>query len=499
MACEIHWSLGGLIQGNEGYEYPQARPLTDAQVADLQSKFELLGALATQQEFIRLLGSGQTWRELIEYAAQEGAEDGDISESTQRGARRELAAFAALLAEFLAAMEQMGAVSGAGDSGSEREASNSLARALALLRDSPAHQRLQELVAPAAEGGGLIGVAPSGEMMLTGAEDPEAESVPLTLLGLAGGLIPEVLKARRSRAEAIIAEVEALAAEVERGTPSLIGIEVDAKSGEPKNLKLQSLPLQHAAVLRAAYEQPEDRARVSVLLQNRDRSTMSFGATLADRAARNAHSTEGLDALPEATLELRLNLIGAEPIDFWAPFSFKLAEGDAEREMFAGVVQSAESEGRITKLRCEGAAALTDHTSGGMVSAYIPPGDLIRSMMALAGWEGELILSEAPGEEVEEAFEVVVPITGIHTEAVTGLGAVELIPGEEGIQILDRLEVNRDGDAFPTLRDEYLNASSYLRCLVHSATTHQAEERGLAKIEAALASGSLSAPATARR
>jgi hypothetical protein len=481
MTSEIHWSLGGLVYGSEGYEYPKARSLTDTRVVELQSKFKLLGALATQQEFIRLLDSGQSWRELIDYAAQEGAEDGEISESTQRGARRELAAFAALLSEFLAAVEQMSTAD------SEHEVTNSPAQALALLLGSPAHQQLQRLTAAAAEGRDLIGVAQAGELVLIDAEDAEAESVPLTLLGLAGGLIPEVLKARRSRAEALIAEVEALAAEVEQGMPSLIGIEVDSESGEPRNLKLQSLPLQHAAVLRAAYEQSEDQARVSVLLQNRDRSTMSFGATSADRAARNAHSTEGLDALPEATLDLWLNLIGAEPVDFWAPFSFKLAEGDAEREMFTGVVQSAENEDRITKLRCEGAAALTEHSSGDMVSAYIPPGDLIRSMSALAGWEGELPLSEAPGEEVEEVFEVAVPVAGLCTEAVTPLGAVELIPREEGVQILDRLEVNRGGDAFPTLRDEYLNASSYLRCLVHSATTHQAEEHGLAQIEAALA------------
>lgn len=466
MDSEIRWSLGGIIQGSEGYEYSQTRPLTIAQVADLQSNFELLGALVGQQEFIRLLSSGQSWRELIDYAAHEGAEDGEIAESTQRGARRELAAFAALLAEFLSAVEQMGAVDRSEESGADGEASDSLTHALALLRESPAYQRLQELVAVANQGRRLIGVAPNGELVLTGAEEPEAESVPLTLLGLAGSLVPGVLKARRSNAEAIIAEVEALAAEVEQGTPSLIGIEVDAKSAEPKNLKLQSLPLHHAAVLHAAYEQSEDQVRVSVLLQNRDRSTMSFGATLADRAARKARSTEGLDALPEASLELQLDLIGAEPIDFWAPFSFKLAEGDAEREMFAGVVQSAENEGNITTLRCEGAAALTDNASDGMVSAHIPPGDLIRSMIALSGWEGELILSEEPGEKIEEVFEVAVPVTGIRTEAVANFGAVELIPRDDGIQILDRLDVNRDGEAFSVLRDEYLNASAYMRCLV---------------------------------
>lgn len=478
MDNEIRWSLGAQVETSDGTELIRTRWLTNGQAAELQKKFKVLEDLVGQREFHLLLQSAQAWQDLLARALEEGSEDGRISGAIQNGARREICVLARLFDEFLATAEL---------TNDEMGADSDLAGALAALRDTDAYKQLTRLAKDSRDGRDVIEVAVNGDLVFADFHYAEAANLSVALVRFAGMAVPKVLLSRHSRFEEIAEEVDALASEVERGVPSLVGLEANHDAGESLKLKLQALPMHEIAVLRAVFGERDHQGMVSVLIRNRERRSYDFGSASADRAVRDGHASQGLDALPEATLELEHDLLGAAPIDFWAPVSFKVSQWDFERELFEGVVQDAESSEGKTALRCEGAAALTEHTTGGMLSARIAPGEVIRSIMAQAGWEGELVLSEEPNEQSEEELHVVVPVRGIQTEATAAFGAVELLPAEDGLKVFGGLEVDRDAAVFPALRDEYESGTSYLRRRVTSTTLHEAEDRGIESIETALA------------
>jgi hypothetical protein len=223
-------------------------------------------------------------------------------------------------------------------------------------------------------------------------------------------------------------------------------------------------------------------------LAKRSGSSVSFGDTYADSALlRRGGSSEGLNTVPEAKLALDSRLIGSAPIDYWAPVASLEVEAGQAFERFAGVVRRSGLSGPVIDLECEGAAPLTDHTGGGMLAANMEEVELLHSMIALSGSEGELQLSEDPPEREVEDFEVIVPIHGLTVERTVRVAEAEIIPRTEGEAAFDALEVSREGKRFEVLAEEYRSASSYARARVQATQPHEAEETGIERIEAALA------------
>ncbi len=480
MDSDVQWSLGGEIQDGSVHQLSRVRDLTPSEVADLGEKFELVESLAMQSDFHRLLRSTQSWQDLLDRAIEEGAQDGLISKAVQQAARRELLAFSRLLSEFLLAIREL-AQDGA-------EASTSVETAVSALETTDVFQRLQDAAEDAESGRDFLEVDPLGNLTLIATSETEDPSIPTAVVGFAGFLIPEVLKAIRSRFEAIAAEVDLLSAEVTNGSPGLIGLVADPESGKAKNFQLRPVPVREVAVLRTIYQQENGLDVIRILIQNRSENAVTFGTTSAECAIRGHRAREGVNALPEATFDLRLDLIGAEPIDFWAPVNYRIKDGPYERDLFSGVVQTAEPDGATSALKCEGAAALTEHMTGRMVYAQIEEGDLVRSMMAQSGCEDAFPLSDEPGPAPEEEFEVLVPAHGLDLNLGVCCGAIELISRKDGAETLEALEISKEeGEPFATLRSEYLSAAAYFRALVTSTTPHEAEDEGLVQIETALA------------
>lgn len=483
MGSDVQWSLGAETQNGPHHQLDRVRDLTQSEVADLGEKLEFVEGLAIQPEFHRLLRSAQSWKDLLDRAVEEGAQDGLISESVQRGARRELLVFSRLLDEFVLSVRDL--------AHDDPEASSSIGKAVSALEATEVFRRLQKAAQDAKSGRDFLEVDPNGDLVLIATSGTENPGIPTAAVGFAGFLIPEALKAIRPKFEVIAAEVDHLSAEIAEiaeGPPGLIGVVVDSESGEPKNFQLRPIPVREVAVLRAVYRQENTMAVISILIQNRLENSVTFGGTSSECAIRGGQAREGVNSLPEATFDLRLDLIGAEPVDFWAPVNNRIKDGPYERDLFSGVVQTAEPDGATSALTCEGAAALTEHMTGRMVFANIEEGDLVRSMMAQSGCEDAFSLSDEPGPTLREEFEVLIPAHGMELDLGVSCGAVELISGQEGAEILGTLEISKgEGEPFAALRDEYLRAAAYFRAIVTATTPDEAEDEGLGRIETALA------------
>lgn len=480
MGSDVQWSLGSEVRDGRHHQLAQVRNLTQSEVADLREKFEFVEGLVLQPDFHRLLRSAQSWQDLLDRAVEEGAQDGFLSEAVQRGARREFLVFSRLLVAFILSVRDFAQ--------DDAQASMSIEKAVSALEETEVFQRVQKAAQDAESGRDFLEVDSIGNLVLipsSGIEDP---SIPTAVVGFAGFLIPEAFKAIRSKFEAIATEVDRLSAEVVEGAPGLIGIDVDSETGEPKTFHLRAIPVREVAVMRVVYRRESRMNVISLLIQNRSENTVTFGATSAEGAIRGSQAREGVNSLPEATFDLRLDLIGAEPIDFWAPVNYRIKDGPYERDLFSGVVQTAEPGGATSALKCEGAAALTEHMTGRMMFAKIEEGDLVRSMMAQSGCEDAFPLSDEPGPTPEEEFEVLIPAHGLDLDLGVCCGAVELISRKKGAEILEALEISKEeGEQSATLRAEFLRAPAYFRAIVISTTPHEAEDEGSRRIETALA------------
>lgn len=322
-----------------------------------------------------------------------------------------------------------------------------------------------------------------------------ALEVAIGLLGFFAKLVRAYLETFRGRFEAVANELEKMGAEVEHGMPSLVSFELDPNTGEATKYRFTDLPLVESAALREVLRETErlgqdPAADISAvrLLAARLHTYVRFGDASADSAIIDGETHEGLDMLPTASLQLDLELLGSEPIDYWAPISYTLEQGQYRQNIFTGAVQEATVDGKKVQLDCEGATDLTEHTTGGMVAVDIEPAELVRSMILQAGWPEDLLkLSEPVEERPEEDFEVLAPLQGITVDSEVSIGKISIVPKRQGEAALVSFDLDPDSDVGAGLSAEFENASSYARAVVRTALPNEAEDRGLAAIDTAVA------------
>jgi hypothetical protein len=223
------------------------------------------------------------------------------------------------------------------------------------------------------------------------------------------------------------------------------------------------------------------------MLQGRYKRRLSFGNASADSAAIGGGSSGGINAVPTATVKLDVDLLGSEPVDYWAVVRDRVEEGGDGRDMFSGVVQRAVPNGRVVSLECEGAVALLEQLAGGTLAANMREAELLRALERCVGLDEVLSLSEEEPEPKEEPFEVVVPLSGIDVEHAMAVGGASLIPKDNGMEKISRLDRNEIGEDHAALIHEFEQASCYLLSEVSAATIDEAENLGLLGIDTALA------------
>lgn len=483
---ETDWTLSALGYDKGSPAVTRVRDLSPAEVEQGRESMKRIRSLARQAAFERVLESAERWKRLLAKAATELQEAGEISRQAQAAANAELTVFILTAERFQDALRNSTAVID-GWSDQDREQFD---RILGAVRSADYFVLLRE-IARSDESEFLYGSVGSTALRLLEANGPDAEDAVVAVVGALGELIHPLLILIRETYESDAAPFKAMALEVEAGIPAFVRIE-ENPGEEGAQMSYTELPMYEMAVIDqalTALDRGDPQSAISRILRGRERTLLFFGEVSAGSALIDGNVKEGLNDLPNARLELDADLIGSEPIDYWSQVSFGYQRGEFVDEKFEGVVQRGMVEDRRISLDCEGAAAFTEHMTGGMVAANIMPAELIESMIAQSGWEGELRLSEEAGEPSEEEFEVIVPLQGLSVRAQeeVSLGGITMISASSIGAGVAALDLDTDGGTGAELVAEFHRGSAYAVARVRTDKPHLAEDRGLAAIDTAVA------------
>jgi hypothetical protein len=293
---------------------------------------------------------------------------------------------------------------------------------------------------------------------------------------------------REGEYRSLASEVKKFTDEVEEGWP-IIARTIEGEEG-PRNLRMTDFPVVELGALDTSLDiLREDNAEEAMLNLMRSRSVRAvrFGDADAVFAVVGGTSRTGLDQLPEADIEIDTDLLGSEPIDYWAPVTDMIEQFGEGREMFRGAVQGVEITGRLANVTCEGATALTEHSSGGMVALGMNQFELISALMEQAGVQSEFLLSEEPEQPQSETFEVWTPLEGLTVGEPIEIAGITVVPPAQALARLDGLGIEQEGNSAQSLSEEFRSGASYALTRVVSEMPNRAEDGGLARIDLALA------------
>lgn len=470
-------ALGSRVTVGQEHSVRRIRDISEPAAAELGAKFRRVREMAEPDGHARVNASGVRLQALFATAEDELQNDGVLSALTQKTARLELQAFASFaddLAERLIATER------------DDPEVNAVAKRLEKRLENIAAVRQGLRSAIESEGtllevhGGALRIFPIGNYT--------AEEVIASMVGEFALAAADSLLLREPEFRALSEEIKELAGEIEEGMPSIIRT-VEHADAPPSNLRITDFPMIELGALDASLEMIRDGDAgegMLNLMRARSRRRVLFGAAAADFAVIGGTSKEGLDMLPEASIRIHIDLLGSEPIDYWATVTDTIEQMGESREMFRGAVQGAEVSERIVDLECEGATALTEHTTGGMVAAGISQVELIAALMEQAGVESEFVLSEVPDEPTVELFEVWVPLDGLTVTEPVDVGGISVVSPGDGMKRLRGLNIDLAGETGASLAAEFEKATSYALTTLNTAMPNRAEDAGLAKIDLAL-------------
>ena len=483
------WKLGGRVSENGRHSCSFLRDLSEAEVQELRAKFKEIDELAEQRAIGRVVESSERWNAILDAAENELETDGALSDRSQRAALLELNAFSRLGQRLI---EQLG------DAAAElpdhpKPQADDFGRRLTRIRRSGPQELLAEAFRDQHVPADLLRVRNATDpLFVRGFEAYGARNLPVAAMGWLIDLLVAYFALREPSYRALAAEMKQLTLSVPRGLPSIFSYVDTYEEQGPGKIAMIDFPIPALVRLDAAFDGVVAGDGVSALaglFRDRDRRRLFFGAAAADSGAIGGETSTGINAVPTATVGLDVDLLGSEPIDYWAPVRDRLEEGGEGRDMFVGSVCSATPEGRLVSLRSEAALAAAEQLAGGSLAANMEPNELIRSLFARAGWQGEMPM-DLSGEVIErdpERFEVVVPLYGLEVTDEVRVGAITLIPRNDGFAKVEQLG---DGD----LREvdaknlaDFRSGQSFALAEPTVAMVHEAEERGLADIDLALA------------
>lgn len=486
---ERRWKLGGRVTYANRHDCSFVKDLSEVEVNELKAKFRVIHDLAEQRGMTRVLESGNRWGALLDAVQEEIALDGAISAQSQKAAQLELRAFIRLCKRLIDELDEQAAElpprAGSLPDCSFPERVEQLRRAgpYALLAEASSAGRL--------EIDSLLQLRKTPDPLYVrgfevyGARDLVAYAVGrLVELTVAYFLLCE--PSYRLLAE----EVGQLARLVPKGMPSIFSFVDPGGDEKPSNYEMTDLPVIALAGLDHAFQGVtggQGAEAVLELLRGRYRRKLRFGKASADSAAIGGKSSEGFDSLPTATVRLDIDLLGSEPIDYWAPVSDSIEEGEFGRDMFLGAVQRATPDGRVVALECEGAAALTEQGPGGTIAANMEGAEVIRELIALSGWDGDLMLSDDEKEHQPEVFEVFMPLRGLAVDKAIRIGSASIVPREEGLRQIAPLEQQKSGETGEEMLAEFGEAASFALARPTAQRVNEAESEGLGEIDIALA------------
>lgn len=486
---ERRWKLGGRVTQAGHHDCSFVRDLSEVEVNELREKFRAIHELAEQRGMTRVLESGNRWGALLDAVQEEIELDGAISAQSQKAAQLELRAFVRPCKRLVDELDKQAtdlppsAASSLDPSFAERLEQLRRTGPYALLTEASSEGKL--------EVDSLLRIRKSPDPFYVrsfevyGARDLVAYAVGrLVELTVAYFLLCE------PRYRLLAEQVGQLARLVPEGMPSIFSFVDPGDDARPSNYEMTDFPVFALAGLDHAFQGVVDGRgpeAILELLRGRYRRKLRFGKASADSAAIGGRSSGGFDMLPTATVQLDIDLLGSEPIDYWATMSDSVEEVGHGRDMFLGAVQRAIPDGRAVALECEGAPALTEQGPGGTLAANMEGAEVIRELIALSGWDGDLMLSDEAKEHPPEAFEVFVPLHGLIVDETVRIGSISIVPREQGLQQIAPLEQEEPGETGAEMLAEFGDAASFALACPNAQRVHEAEGEGLGEIDIALA------------
>jgi hypothetical protein len=469
-------SLGGRVSEGDQHTVHRARDISEELAGELEAKFQTIREMAEPGANARMSASATRLLALFETAESELEDDGVISALTQKTARLELGAFARFAGEHV---EGLYGLEGADSNHEVRERLDKRLENLDVLLGA-----LHDAVGIPGE---IIDHHKDALRVYPAGNYTAAQLIHLitgeVILASADSLI-----LRESEYRSLATEVKKFTDEVEEGWPSIVRT-IEGEEG-PRNLRMSDFPVVELGALGASLDMLRDGSAEEAMLnlmRARSVRAVRFGEADAVFAIIGGTSRNGLDQLPEADIEIDTDLLGSEPIDYWAPVTDTIKQFGEGREMFRGAVQSVEIAGRVANLTCEGATALTEHSSGGIVALGMDQFELINALMEQAGVQSEFLLSEEPEQPKPEDFEIWTPLEGLTVAEPIEIAGITVVPPAKGLARLDGLRMEREGDSAQSLSEEFRSGASYALARVVSEMPNRAEDSGLARIDLALA------------
>jgi hypothetical protein len=486
---ERRWKLGGRVTHANRHDCSFVKDLSEVEVNELKAKFRVIHDLAEQRGMTRALESGNRWGALLDAVQEEIELDGAISAQSQKAAQLELRAFTRLCKRFIDELgEQVTDLFPEPDTSQDPPFFDRLEQ---IRRTGPYALLTEASSAGKLENDSLLQLRKTPDpLYVQGFEVYGARELIARTVGSLVELLDSYFLLRESSYRLLAEEIGQLARLVPKGMPCIFSfIEPDGDE-RPSNCEMTDLPVLALAGLDHAFDGVKDGRGADAildLLRNRYRRKLRFGKASADAAAIGGNSSGGFDMLPTATVHLDIDLLGSEPIDYWAPMLDSVEEGEFGRDMFLGAVQRAIPDGRLVALECEGASALTEEGPGGTLAANMDGAEVIRELIALSSWDGDLMLSEEEKEHPPEVFGVFAPLHGVTVEEAVRIGSISIVPREQGLREIIPLEQGETGETGAEMLAEFGEAASFALARPTAQRINEAEDQGLGEIDIAIA------------
>jgi len=211
------------------------------------------------------------------------------------------------------------------------------------------------------------------------------------------------------------------------------------------------------------------------------RPVLRFGTVDVSFAARHATTTEGLNQLSTAQLELDYGLTSGQPVDYLAPVTVGMRDGEQEHALFVGAVTEAQPDGPIARVAALTAPEMTETAAGVFVGINVIAPEVMHLMARAAGLPEERIrIDELDQLLPVETIEVVAPLHGIHVTQPVAIGNVTIVPARTGERALAGIE---QSDA----TSEFQGADAHAVVVRVGRRMLDVESDALAEIDTALA------------
>jgi hypothetical protein len=206
-----------------------------------------------------------------------------------------------------------------------------------------------------------------------------------------------------------------------------------------------------------------------------------FGSVDASSLVTNLSTTQSIDELAHAELELTLEPSFIKPIELFSEATIGAINDDGREELlFTGNVVDAAPSGNLVRMRLGSGVALQERTVSPMWSEGVAAPELIYTTARDAGLPDERLSIQGVDDLPEEVVEVTVPITGIELDSRVRIGNITFLPHSRGLASIAGVEV-------PELLAESVAATSaHAIFITRAARLLDAEKQALQEIDVVL-------------